>query len=202
MDVIGDSSATPAGWWVADAVFEDVQGQVTEVGPGCGVYGGSFGRWSFVSERSLLPGGHANLWAYGTPASLALVVFGAASPQPIPLTALGVSSPGCDLHLQPNGVAGTLLTLFDVPSQPALASRGGYGSVQIKLPNEQWILGARVSTQWFDLAQLATSNGLQWTVASSIPTLDMALVEGHPMDALGDVRVHLAHVLRFEHQAP
>ena len=47
---------------------------------------------------------------------------------------------------------------------------------------------------------MATSNAIQWTIASAVPTLDMALVEGHPSAAGGEVSVHLAHVMRFEFQ--
>lgn len=62
------------------------------------------------------------------------------------------------------------------------------------------MLGLALTTQWLDLTQVATSNALQWTIASTIPTLDLALVEGHPQEASGLASVHLAHVLRFEHQ--
>ena len=57
-----------------------------------------------------------------------------------------------------------------------------------------------MTTQWFDLTQLATSNAITWTVAGSIPSLDMALVEGHPSLATGNVTNYLAHVLRLEYQ--
>lgn len=56
-----------------------------------------------------------------------------------------------------------------------------------------------MTTQWLDLSQPATSNAIQWTVASSMPTIDMALVDGVPNDPRGLVSVHHAHVWRIEH---
>lgn len=196
--VPGQSTA----WWMADAVFEDIQGQSTPIGAGCGLFGGANGEWSFVSERSLLAGGHAKFWGYGPPGSFALAVFGAASPVSIPLTVFGIPTPGCEMHLQPNAISGSLFAVFVPEADPRLAHRGGRASIELPLPNQQWMLGASLSTQWFDLGQLATSNALRWTVASQMPSLDLALVDGHPQDTGGNVSVHLAHVLRFEHQAP
>ena len=56
------------------------------------------------------------------------------------------------------------------------------------------------STQWLEWSQMASSNTLLWTIASAIPQLDMALVEGDPTETTGELSVHLAHVLRFQHQ--
>ena len=56
-----------------------------------------------------------------------------------------------------------------------------------------------MTTQWLEWSQLATSNALQWSVASAVPTLDMALVESDPSQSKGNVTVFLAHVMRFEY---
>ncbi|MFN9331458.1 MAG: hypothetical protein ACK6D1_02560 [Planctomycetota bacterium] len=48
--------------------------------------------------------------------------------------------------------------------------------------------------------QQATSNALEWTVASAAPSLGMALLEGQTQKTTGTLSVHLAHVLRFEAQ--
>ena len=69
------------------------------------------------------------------------------------------------------------------------------------LPGDPWLFGLTLATQWFDLAQPATSNALQWTVASQVPTLDMAFCEGHPSLPQAEVVApYRAHVFRFEYQ--
>ena len=102
IDIIGQPIAGQnADWWMADAEFEDISGTVQDLGGGCGVYGGPEHEWSYVSPRSLLPGGYAHFWAYGTPWGLALAAFGQKSLWPIPLSALGLAAaPGCNVHLQ------------------------------------------------------------------------------------------------------
>ncbi|HEX5050330.1 MAG TPA: hypothetical protein VFZ65_01030 [Planctomycetota bacterium] len=197
IDVIGQPVAgQAAGWWVADAEFEDLEGTVVEVGDGCGSYGGPHHRWSYVAERSLLPGAFARFWAHGTPNSLGLAAFGCASP-PIPLTALGLPSPGCNLFL--GSLDALLPAVFEPEVHPLLAGVAT-AEVRVKIPNDVAVFGTTFTTQWLEWAQLATSNAIQWTVAGSIPTLDMAVIEGHPAEATGEVAVHMAHVLRFEAQ--
>jgi hypothetical protein len=86
VDIVGQPVAgQETNWWMADAVFEDIAGTVIDHGGGCGSLGGSAGAWSSVQERSLLAGGHARLFAYGTPLGLGLAAFGNANPIGIPL---------------------------------------------------------------------------------------------------------------------
>ncbi len=68
------------------------------------------------------------------------------------------------------------------------------------LPASIAVLGFQMTTQWFDLTQLATSNAVTWTIVGAIPSLDMALVEGHPASVQGTITTNLAHVFRFEYQ--
>jgi hypothetical protein len=200
IDIIGQPIAGQnADWWMADAEFEDISGTVQDLGGGCGAYGGPQHEWSYVEPRSLLPGGYARFSAYGTPWGLALAAFGQKSLWPIPLSALGLAAaPGCNVHLQSMDLL--LANVFVPDPLPILATRGGRADFEIKLPAIAAVLGLSFTTQWLDWSQAATSNAIEWTVASSIPALDMALVEGHPLEAQGDVSVHLAHVLRFEYQ--
>lgn len=198
LDVVG--LAVPgqnANWWMADAMFEDVGGFTAEVGNGCGQYGGAQGRWSFVSTRLLVPGGHASFWAYGVHTGLGIAAFGMRSQAPIPLTALGIPSPGCDLHL--GSIDAMIPTLFEPPFDPRLDHRGGCGEVILWIPDSSALFGTTMTTQWFDWSQLAMSNAIEWTVAGAMPTLDMTAIDGDASQASGQVSVHLAHVLRFEH---
>lgn len=200
VDVIGTPVAGQnADWWMADAEFEDIKGTTVQIGTGCGMYGGPQGEWSHVSRRSLVPGARARFWAYGIPNGFAIAAFGQASPVPIPLTAFGIPSPGCNCHLLPSAVLATMVVSYVPQVHPLLANQA-IAEVLVALPADPAWFGLQLTTQWFDLAQLATSNAITWTAASAIPTLDMALNEGHPAEATGNVTVHLAHVMRFEYQ--
>lgn len=201
VDIVGQPIAGQnANWWMADAEFEDIKGTVTQIGPGCGAYGGPQHEWSFVATRTLLPGAYARFWGYGPPNGFAMAAFGAASPMPIPLTSFGIPAPGCDLHLQPGLILATLVTTFVPETNPLLAAYGGVADVRVRLPNDTSMFGLTLATQWLDLTQMATSNAIEWTVASAMPTLDMALVEGSPAEVTGEATVHLAQVLRFEYR--
>ena len=200
IDIVGNPIAgQEANWWMADAEFEDLSGAVLEIGTGCGLYGGPSGRWADVAERSLVAGGHAHMFAYGTPYGLAIAAIGDKSPVGMPLSALGFNSnPGCALFLSNIYLLEAMLFVPD--PNPALGPRGGRADLELKLPATSAALGFRMTTQWLDWSQMATSNAIEWTVAPAIPSLGMALVEGHPQEPTGRVGVHIAHVLRFEYQ--
>ncbi|MBM4062880.1 MAG: hypothetical protein FJ265_17565 [Planctomycetes bacterium] len=201
IDVVGQPIAGQnVNWWMADGEFEDLMGSAVEVGSGCGLYGGPQHRWSYVAERTLLPGAHARFWAHGPQNGFGMAVFGAPSPTPIPLTALGLNAPGCDMHLQPGLVLSTLVARFVPEVHPLLLSRPGCAEARLRIPASPWVFGLTLATQWLDLSQPATSNTIEWTVGSQIPSLDMTLVEGHPGDPRGEVSVHFAHVWRFEYR--
>jgi len=199
VDIVGQPvPGQNANWWMADAMFEDIEGTELQVGPGCGAYGGPTHEWAFTSTRTLLPGAHARFWAYGPPNGFAIAAFGAASPVPIPLANLGLQAPGCSMHLLPNLVLATLVRVFVPETHPLLATHAGLADVRVRLPNNASMFGLTLTTQWLDLTQPATSNAIQWTVANAMPSLGMALVEGSPTEAFGEATVHLAPVLRFE----
>lgn len=201
VDIIGQPIAgQTTEWWMADAMFEDLLGTAANHGAGCGLYGGPNHEWAHAAERTLLPGAHARFWAYGTPLGFAIVAYGAASAQPIPLAALGVPAPGCAMHLDPALVLATEVSLFVPEPHPLLAAYGGIAESRLKLPGDPWTYGLTLTTQWLDLSQPATSNAVRWTVASTTPGLDMALVEGSPLEPHGEATVHLAQVLRFEYR--
>lgn len=200
IDVVGTPiSGQNANWWMADAVFENLSGSTLDLGGGCGIYGGPSHQWSYVSARSLLPGGFARLHAYGTPWGVAVAAFGQRSLVGVPLAMLGLpAGPGCDVFL--STVDTVVGELFVPDAHPGLAAAGGRADVEFKLPATTSMFGLSLTTQWLDWTQVATSNAIEWTIASAMPTLDMALVDGHPAEATGHATVHLAHVLRFEYQ--
>jgi hypothetical protein len=200
VDVIGAPIAGQnANWWMADAEFEDLAGTAVDLGNGCGIYGGPQHRWANVATRSLLPGAYARFFAYGTPGGLALAAFGQPNPIGVPLSALGFpSGAGCDLHL--STVDTILVEIFEPQAAPFPVPAGGIAEVRLKLPIDPVILGFTMTTQWLDWSQMATSQAIVWSVAGAVPTLDMALLEGHPQELGGELSVHLAPVIRFEHQ--
>ncbi|MCB9876980.1 MAG: hypothetical protein H6835_05185 [Planctomycetes bacterium] len=198
LDVVGTPIAgQEAAWWMADAMFEDVEGSATDLGGGCGGFGGPQHTWSHVATRTLVAGNYADFFAYGTPWSLAVAAFGLGNPTGLPVHALGLPSPiDCELHL--STIDGLMPAVLVPHTDPMLQSRGGLAHIELKLPGAAQALGMQLTTQWLEWEQMATSNALQWTVCGALPTLDMALVEGDPSEAEGQVSVHLAHVLRFE----
>ena len=186
-----------ANWWMADAEFEDLPGTVTNLGGGCGNYGGPNSEWASVQRRSLVAGGTAQMFAYGTPNGLGVAAIGQKSTVGTPLSLLGFNSPvGCELFLSTLDV---LEARIFVPDTEA-PSRGGRADVELKIPGISAVLGLSLATQWLDWSQSATSNAIEWTIAPAVPSLDMALVDGDPQEANGNVTVHLAHVIRFEYQ--
>jgi hypothetical protein len=200
VDVTGTPIAGQEAWWMADAAEEVVAGsQAVDVGAGCGIYGGPTHRWSQVHVRSLVPGGRGVFRATGTPNAPTLAMFGAAMPNALPLSLLGITTPNCFCHLDPLSIAAMVPALFEPESHP-LAFPTATAQVLVTIPASPAVFGFQMTTQWFDLAQLATSNAVTWTIANAIPSLDMALVEGHPLGATGTVTNYLAHVLRFEYQ--
>jgi hypothetical protein len=195
IDVVGNAVAgANANWWMADAMFEDVAGTIADAGDGCGMYGGPQGRWSFTATRKLVPGAHASFWAYGVASGLGIAVFGTRAPVPLPLTAIGWPAPGCHLLL---GSLDVMLPAFFVPDSP---HAWGRADLDLWIPDDAAMFGATLTTQWFDWSQMAVSNAVEWVVAGALPTLDMASIEGAAISPEGNVAVHLAHVLRFEHQ--
>lgn len=200
LDITGQPvSGQNANWWMADAEFENVTGSVVDWGGGCGAYGGPTHEWSNIARRTLLPGGVARFFAFGPPNSVGLIVFGQRNPVPVPLWMLGLPAPvGCDLHLATLDLIAA--AVFEPENEPGLLSRGGVADFRLKIPNSPQVLGLGMLTQWVELSQMATSNALAWTIATAPPSLDMALLEGHPQSPTGELSVHLAHVMRFEYQ--
>jgi hypothetical protein len=200
IDIVGTPvSGMNANWWMADAMFEDISGSATNLGGGCGAYGGPSHEWSNVASRSLLPGAFARFFAYGPPMSIGIVAFGSRAPAPIPLSMLGLgSAPGCEIMLGSLDVL--MAAVFEPEANTSLLARGGIAEVRFKIPATPAVFGVTMTTQWLEWSQMATSNAIEWSVASQIPTLDMALLEGHPQEATGELTVHLAHVIRLEWQ--
>lgn len=200
VDVVGHPvSGQNANWWMADAMFEDLKGTATDLGGGCGPYGGAQSQWSYVSTRSLLAGAQARFFAYGAPWTIGVAVFGDGMSTGLPMSLIGFPSPpACELHL--SSIVLMSPVIFEPDANPLLASRGGLGDVRLGFANDGSFLGLTFTTQWLEIDQWQTSNAIEWTTPSSVPQLGMALVEGHPSEPTGEVSVHLAHVLRFEYQ--
>lgn len=200
IDIVGTPIAgSNADWWMADAMFEDIAGTTLDLGGGCGTYGGPTHQWSNIARRTLLPGAYARFFAYGPPMSFGVAAFGTRASTPIPLSLLGFNSgSGCNLML--GSLDALLLSVFEPETHPGLTARGGVADIRIKIPADPAVFGATMTTQWLEWSQMATSNAIEWSVASAMPALDMALLEGHPQEATGELTVHLAHVVRLEWQ--
>jgi hypothetical protein len=205
IDITGQPISGQKTWWMADAIEEVILGTaVVELGDGCGGYGGPKRQWSHIAERSLVPGGHAIFRAEGTPSGLAIAMFGAQATAPLfpqypALSQWGIPTPNCVSYLNPFAILATVPAVFD-PQTNQSTSYSAIAEVFVHLPADPAWCGFQLTTQWFDLGQLASSNGLLWTVGSTVPTLGMALCEGNPQLPNGNVTTYLAHVMRFEYQ--
>lgn len=187
------------GWWMADAVYENITGTVHNLGGGCPTSGSPTSDWNTVIPNTLAAGHHAHSIAHGTPGGFALAAIGIGSPSGIPLQGLWPSAdPQCIWHI-PNPIL-TEARWFVPHTIPELANSNGRADLEIKLPGIADALGATLTTQWLDWTEKATSNAIEWTISLTMPTLDMALIEGHPQEATGHAASNMAHVLRFEYQ--
>ncbi|MFK7742288.1 MAG: hypothetical protein AB8H80_18385, partial [Planctomycetota bacterium] len=61
------------------------------------------------------------------------------------------------------------------------------------------LYGFTMTTQWLDWTQLATSNAIEWSIATTAPSIDLALIEGTPGYATGNATPYMGHVMRFEY---
>lgn len=199
IDIVGHPVAgQEVQWWAADATYQQLPGTTSDLGGGCSSNPASLGNWSSIETHSLVTGGHARMLAFGSPYGLAIAAIGPQS-APIPLTTLGFNPPGaCALRVFPLVIL--IPTLFIPDPDPAFAASGGIADILVKIPNIPAAQGFTLTTQWFDWTQQATSNAIKWTIAASVPSLDMASIEGHALDTEGNASVHIAPVIRFEHQ--
>lgn len=198
VDITGTPGSAGPTSWPADAVRETVAGSVTNVGDGCGAFGGTNHRWAHALAGTLVAGGTAQFTAWGTPGGLGMACVGSSAIANLyPLAAvLPGAAPGCNVHLV--DVLASAAVPFAGPVDPALASLGGMGHFLLSIPNQPFALGATFATQWLDLSQsFATSNAEHWTIAPSTPALGMATVQALASETTGVVDPTLAHVLRF-----
>jgi hypothetical protein len=198
VDITGAPITGQTTWWMADAVEEVIPGtSAVDIGAGCGIYGGPQRRWSTVHARSLAPGGQGVFRAEGTPFGIGLAMFGLPSTATTQLPFIG---PGCSTNLDmATGIITALPALFEPEVHPDLQGVAT-AEVLFAVPASGSLFGIGLATQWFDWPQWAVSNTIDWKIGSAISSLDMALIEGHPLDATGNVTNYLAHVMRFEVQ--
>lgn len=188
--------------WMIDAATAPSFGSATEVAPGCGAYGGSNHEWASIDASTLVPGAAAKFGAFGLASAPALLVIaGIATPAGMPLPPIGSAS-NCSVNV--NAILGTVPAVFHPIIVPRVQHTEGYALVNLQLPAQGWMLGARLAAQWIDLGQFATSNAMEWTVTPSFQGLGMARVSafhtasGSPTQ--GEVDLSLVPVVRFEFQ--
>ncbi len=185
----------PLARWTADAARMASDATVVDLGPGTGPHANAIGQWSFVGSAELSAGSHAQMSAVGAPYSFCVAMLGHAAPFPVPLNALGIGAPGAMCYL--DEIYLSQLTVLAPPPIPGLML--GVGHWDLWLPNQPWILGAELASQWLELPGWNVSNGIRFTVATAMPTLDMAMVIGGLAEPDGTRKVNLAHIVRFEY---
>lgn len=192
--IVGQSSL----FWTADAASVAPDASVVHLGPGTGANANELGQWSFLRASELVPGGQAQMTAFGPANSFAVAIVGHPALSPIPLNPLGIGAPGAAAYI--DQFYETQLVLLAPPSVPV--TLGGVGTWNLQLPNESWLLGAEIASQWLELSQWDVSNGIRWTVATLPSPLDMAQIVGEVAGAKGQRTVNAAHIIRFEYTPP
>ena len=206
IDFIGTESAQGPGWWLMDAASEDVEGTIRSLGTACSDFSPPPPNMpeqdtAFVSPRDLVGCGTINFLGQGVPYHLAVLVLGAPSGSPIPLTQLGLpAAQGFSCQIDPTMILASLVTLFMPCANPIIPSYIGVATADLKLPAETWLLSMSLGSQWIELPTLKTSNGIELTIANQLPTLDMALIVGSPSETQGEVNLQVSPVIRFEYQ--
>lgn len=199
IDVVGlPIAGQNANWWVADAAYDLVRGTTTDLGGGCGPFGGPESRWSHAVRASLHAGAYGQFFAFHEANTVGLAVFGDGMAPGLPLSWLGLPSPPeCELHL--SSIVLMVPALFDPMPPPMPPSSAGRADVLLPFANDAAFLGLRLTTQWLELATWHTSNAIEWSTAATVPMLGMALVEGAASEPDGLLSAHIAHVWRIEY---
>ncbi len=171
IDVEGSSIA--GDWWPIDAVDDPSEGQVQSLGVPCGSLT-SWQQTASVDRSQLLIGRTATFELAGEPGAPAYLLVGAA-PTSLPIDMSVIGAPGCFLHLLPFAAIGRV-----VGAPQFTAEFGGTAWVDLHLPADANLLGASLTTQWFEwqTTGFAFSNALAVQVSANPPSLGMALVTG------------------------
>lgn len=199
VDIIGTrGQPSPAQGWTGDAVKLATDSTVIQLGPGAGGSLNANGENLFLDPDELVAGGRAKLSVYGVPNGIAIGFVGRPAVQPIPLSLVGIPTPGANAYLDEFYLS--TFALLVPPPVPVTTS--GMADWEVPLPSEPWMLGVTLAAQFIELTQSDVSNGIQWTVSSTMPTLGMAQISGVATEAKGERFVNVAHILRFEYTPP
>lgn len=152
--------------WFVDAAYESLAGTATQFGQGCGSTNDLQ-----VGLSTLTPGSTAAFTAFAPHPAIGVLMIGTAIPD-VPLDLLGVAPPGCALRVNPVAqVAGVSQAL---PPQHVLE---GIGVFKLSIPNGSYALGANLAAQVATLtSHVEVSEGLDFTIASAVPSLGMSTV--------------------------
>lgn len=202
LDLHGHNPASPNTLWPVDYALDRLNATATPRGVGCGRWSTPRGETAAVGHEQLLPGGTARFVTWTNARSPALLILGV-TPTDLDLTAFGAT--GCRLHVDP------LVTLLT-----AAVDRGagpGVANLRLQFPAVDQLLGSSLIAQWAHLEfgttsnplGLTTSNALDLTLATSLPTLGSAMVTSPPTTSQtapshGDVSFSRAPVLRLSYR--
>jgi hypothetical protein len=202
LDLHGNNPSAPNDLWPIDYALDRHNAVASTRGVGCGRWSAPRGETAAVAHEQLLPGGTARFVTWTNAYSPALLILGVI-PTSFDLSAFGAT--GCHLYADPMV---TLLT--------AAADRGsgpGIANLRLQLPAVDQLLGSSLIAQWAHLEVgtasnplgLTTSNALDLTLATSLPTLGSAMVTslpttGQAIPTHGDVSFSRAPVLRLSYR--
>lgn len=197
LDGVWQQGVSPA-WWPVDAVRQVLDSSVVDMGPGTGPHCNPSGGWSMVDPADLCAGGEVRMSASGGNPALVMGMLGRPSAFPIPLAPFGIGAPGAMAYLEEI----YLSQLFFMVAPPIPHFTVGLSDWIVGLPNESWVVGLELASQWVDLSTWDVSNGIRFRVAGTVPTLGLANIDGAVGAADGDRSVQAAPLLRFEFTNP
>lgn len=171
VEIEGSVTSTPT-FYPLDGVDEALAVPAIDVGHACGPRASLLVRTALRSGSGFVPGGTTQLHLAGTAGNAALACFGASLlPQPVALDFLG--APGCTWYVDVFAAMRTSVVPTSIDVFGALAT------VRLQLPGSSALLGGQLFVQWLEFGSTgpATSQAMQLSIASQLPSLGMAQLE-------------------------
>jgi hypothetical protein len=169
-----DASAVQPSWWPLDTAHDAARGSVTKLGSSCSPFAltGAHGSESVEADPAELVAGSTATFTQSTAPFAGAIGLLAFAPLAVPWSLNVIGAPGCALHIVP------------VASLPPTMSHhstvhGSTHAFALALPADPALLSARLVWQSVELGTqgLATTEALDCTLAASLPSLGIAMVE-------------------------
>ncbi|MGE0145315.1 MAG: hypothetical protein AB7I19_18970 [Planctomycetota bacterium] len=169
-----DASSVQPSWWPLDTAHDAARGTVTKLGSSCSPFAlsGAHGSESVEADPAELVAGSTATFTQSTAPFAGAIGLLAFSPLAVPWNLNVIGAPGCALHVMP---------IASIPPTMSHHStvHGSTHAFTIALPADPALLSARLVWQSVELGSqgLATTEALDCTLAASLPSLGIAMLE-------------------------